>query len=120
MKSWDRTKGVRFPEKPDFLPDLFRGLAFPLPRCSRGGMCVKPPQRVTREVSMCAGMVNRPIGHISESEIAQDARREVGAGSSSDDGRDSITRPERRTCALEVFHREGKGWSESTRKRGSP
>jgi hypothetical protein len=69
---------------------------------------------------MRAGMATRLIGHISVSEIDQVAHGGVGAGSSSDDGRDSITLSERRTCTLEAFHREGKDGDESFRKGGSP
>ena len=120
MKIWNGAGGVRLPEKADFLPEPFYMLASSLPRCNRGGMHVKSPHRVTRETSMRAGMATRLIGHISESEIDQVAHGGVGAGSSSDDGRDSITLSERRTCTLEVFHREGKGRSESSCKGGNP
>ena len=104
----------------DFLPESFYALASPLPRCGRGGMYAKPPYRVTRETSMRAGVANQLIGHISVSETDQVAHGGVGAGSSSDDGRDSITLQERRTCTLEMFHREGKDGDESPRKGGSP
>jgi hypothetical protein len=120
MKTWEGAGGVRLPEGAEFFPESSYVLASPLPRCSRDGMCAIPPYRVTRETSMRVSVAYWLVGHISESEIDQSAHRGVGAGSSSDDGRDSITLPERRTCTLEMFRREGKGWGESSRQGGNP
>jgi hypothetical protein len=120
MNIWIGAGGVRFPDMTEFFPESYHMLALPLPRCSRGGMHAKPSYGVTRETSMRAETITRLLGHISASEIDQVAHGGVGAGSSSDDGRDSITFPERRTCTLEAFLREGKDGDESFRKGGSP
>jgi len=120
MKSWDEAGGVRLPEQANSFPNSNHVLASPLPRCNRGGMCAILPCRVTRETSELVSLANWLVGHISESEIGRLGSGGVGAGSSSNDGKDSITYPERRTRTLEMFCRAKTDWHEFLCNGGSP
>jgi hypothetical protein len=99
-------------------PEPTRELVPPLPRRSRSGMYATP-HRVTREASGLAGVATRLVGHISESEVGRLELGGVGAGSSSHDGGDNITPPERRARTLGTLRRGGKDRHESS-SGGSP